>query len=239
MLKNIVRVLVLVLFLVGLSSNAYAAYKNGDLQVWNIDVEEIKLVKKIKIALEEEFHWSNTNQGSKFCYQHYDAGLLYDVNKYLSIGGGYRQIFEYFSTGNPKLTRFNNRFLPDYCPYIVGILSGDLYGFSFTDRNRLEYNNFDHKTDYWRYRNKLTIKTPWKFTRFEIQPYISDEAFVVFSGVPSDINQNRFQTGIGTGLTKNMKLELYYMRQSVKLSVKNPDKWLNANVLGFTFKVNF
>jgi len=232
------RILFITALITSIAFNAYAAaYKNGDLQIWNTDVEEVKLVNNFKIILEEEFRWYNNV--SKFYYQHYDAGLFYDLNKHINIGAGYRQIYELFSSGDPKVARFNNKFMPDYNPYITGTLNWEIAGFKFDDRNKMEFNNLDHKADFWRYRNKLTVKAPWAFTKLEIRPFLSDEVFVVFAGVPSDINQNRLSSGLGMNLVKNVKFDLYYMLQSVKLSVKNPNKWLNANVLGFKLKVAF
>lgn len=218
-------------------TNVYAAYKNGDFQIWNTDYQECNIVKNFKYILEEEFHW--VNDVNKFYYQHYDLGLFFDANKHINIGGGYRQIYEFFSSGDPKLTRFNNKFAPDYCPYMTGKISGELAGFKIDDANRLEFNNLDHKADFWRYRNKLTIKTPWKFTKLGLQPYVSDEVFVVFAGVPSDINQNRLACGVTMNLTKQINFDISYMSQQVKLSVKNPGKWLGSNVLWFKLRMAF
>jgi len=230
------KILCIVILISLIAFNAYA-YKNGDFQIWNTDFEEFNIVKNFKIILEEEFRWCNNVR--TFYYSHYDAGLFYDLNKYVNIGGGYRQIYELFSSADPKLTRFNNNMMEDYSPYLTGTLSWDIAGFKFDDRNRMEFNNLDHKADFWRYRNKLTMKAPWKFTSLEIQPYLSDEVFVVFAGIPSDINQNRLSSGFVMTLTKQIKFDIYYMLQSVKLSVKNPSKWLNANVLGFKLKIAF
>lgn len=238
MVKTVVKLVVLVLCLAELSFNAYAAtYKNGDFQIWNTDVEEFNVVKNFKIILEEEFRWCSNV--TKFYYSHYDAGLFYDLNKYINIGGGYRQIYELFSSADPKLARFNNNMMEDYSPYMTGTVYWEIAEFKFDDRNRMEFNNLDHKADFWRYRNKLTIKAPWKLTRLELQPYLSDEVFVVFAGIPSDINQNRLSSGLGMNLTKQIKLDVYYMLQSIKLSIKNPNKWLNANVFGFKLKIAF
>jgi hypothetical protein len=98
----------------------------------------------------------------------------------------------------------------------------------------MEYRHFDYQTDSWRYRNKLTMKLPWKFTRIEIQPYLADEIFVGFGGI-SQFNQNRFSSGLLMNLTKNIKAEIYYMLQSTKGS----GKWLDANVLGTKLRVLF
>ncbi len=215
------KFLVAGLFLI-FTSYVYA-FDDGDFQVWNTDVEEFKINKDSKIAFEQEFRWGN-NAG-EFYYQHYDVGFFYNLKEYLNIGGGYRQIYDLVK----------GKFLPCEEPYLTLTLSSAFKGFNLEDRSRMEYNEFDYKVDFWRYRNKFTLKLPWKFTRIEIQPYISDEIFIVFDGLPSDLNQNRFSSGLSMKLTKNLKAEIYYMLQSSKGSIK----WADVNVLGAKLKALF
>jgi len=208
--------------LVLMATDSVSAYDNGDFQVWNTDVEEFKINQDSKIALEEEFRWGDN--AHEFYYHHYDIGFFYNLKKYLNIGGGYRHIYE-LKKGDFKL---------ETEPYVVAILLWDLEGIKFEDRNRIEYRQFDYQTDSWRYRNKATVKLPWKFTKMEIQPYLSDEIFVGFGEI-SELNQNRFSTGLGTDLTENIKVEIYYMR----VSIKNSGEWVNTNVLGTKIKFTF
>jgi len=119
-------------------------------------------------------------------------------------------------------------------PYVTTTLLWDLLGLKFDDRNRLEYRHFDYQTDSWRYRNKITVKLPWKFAKFEIQPYLSDEIFIGFSTI-SELNQNRLSPGLSMNLTKNMKAEIYYILQNTKSS----GKWKDTNVLGTKLKIAF
>ena len=212
----------LMIGLVLMATDSVSAYDNGDFQVWNTDVEEFKINQDSKIALEEEFRWGDN--AHEFYYHHYDIGFFYNLKKYLNIGGGYRHIYE-LKKGDFKL---------ETEPYVVAILLWDLEGIKFEDRNRIEYRQFDYQTDSWRYRNKATVKLPWKFTKMEIQPYLSDEIFVGFGEI-SELNQNRFSTGLGTDLTENIKVEIYYMR----VSIKNSGEWVNTNVLGTKIKFTF
>ena len=202
-------------------SKAYA-YDDHDFQVWNTDVEEFKINKDAKIAAEEEFRWGNN--ASEFYYHHYDIGFFYNLKKFLNLGGGYRRIYELKK----------GKFKVEDEPYLTTALFWDLKGFKFEDRNRLEYRNFDYQNDSWRYRNKITVKLPCRFTKMEVQPYISDEIFIGFNG-SSQFNQNRFTSGLGMNLTKNIKAEIYYMLQSSKGS----DVWVDTNVLGTKLKIAF
>ena len=215
-----------VLFIVGLVllSGAKAhAYDDHDFQVWNTDVEEFRINSSLKLALEEEFRWGN-NAGD-FYYHHYDLGFFYDVNKHLSIGIGYRQIFEEKS----------GKFKEENEPYGTATFIWETAGFRFDDRSRLEYRHFDYQTDSWRYRNKITVKAPWKFTKWEIQPYVADEIFLGLNGI--NLDRNRFFSGLGFKISRNLKGEIYYMLQSSKSS--GTCLWKDANVLGTKLKLSF
>lgn len=203
-----------------LAARVYA-YNDGDFQVWNTEAEEFKINKKAKITFEQEFRWGNN--ASEFYYQHYDIGFFYDLQKWLNIGGGYRHIYE-LKKGKFKLENE---------PYVTATLFWDLEGFKFEDRSRLEYRHFDYQVDSWRYRNKIAVKFPWKFSKMEIQPYVADEVFINFYN--KAFQRNRFYAGFGMSLTKNLKAEIYYLLQSTRGAAG----WTVANVLGTKVKLAF
>ena len=214
---------ILIGFILILTGKVFA-YDDGDFQIWNTDVEEIQLKKDLKLVFEQEFRWGN--DASEFYYQHYDAGLAYALNKSWTVGGGYRQIY--------ARTAVNKPWRPESDPYFFFTYFGDLAGFKFDDRNRFEYQYFSYQVDTGRYRNKFTIKAPSKFTKLEIQPFISDEIFIMI-GNDQGLNQNRLSGGLGFSLTKNIKAELYYML----LSSKSNNIWKDTNVFGTKLKVAF
>jgi hypothetical protein len=205
-----------------LTTYAYA-YDDHDFQVWNTDVEEFKINKDSKIAVEEEFRWGNN--ADEFFYHHYDVGFFYNLEKWLNVGGGYRHVYE-LKKGEFKLENE---------PYVTAALLWGLKGFQFEDRNRMEYRHFDYQDDSWRYRNKFTLRFPWKFTTLQVQPYVADEIFIGFGNSISELNQNRFCCGLGMNLTKNLKAEIYYML----VSAKSSGAWSDADVLGTKLKLSF
>ncbi len=205
-----------------LSFGLARAYDNHDFQVWNTDVEELKINDKSKVALEQEFRWGDN--ANEFFYQHYDLGYFYNSKKWLMVGGGYRHVIE-LKSGKWKVENE---------PYLSATLSGKLAGCSVDSRSRLEYNHFDYQEDAWRYRNKFTVKLPWKFTKFQIQPYMAEEVFVKFAGW-SGFNQNRLSGGLTMKIFKNLSGEIYYMLQSSK----SAGIWKENNVLGTKFKLAF
>ncbi len=204
--------------------NSYA-YDDGDFQVWNTEVEEWEINDVSRVSLEEEFRFADN--ASEFYYHHYDAGYSRDLNKHLTVGINYRQVFE--------KKQAHGKFKTENRPHINAILKYGLFGFSLEDRNRLEYRHFNYQTDFFNYRNKFSLKFPWKFSRWEIQPYLADEAFIKLNGI--DFNRNRFYSGLAFSVSKNIKGEVYYLLQASKSS--GTCVWKNANVLGAKFKVKF
>ncbi len=218
-MKNIIFAMLFVF----LSAGRVLSYDDEDFQVWNTDVEEFKLSKNLKAAIEEEFRWGNN--ADEFFYHHYDAGMVYVMNEHWNLGGGYRQIYE-LSKG---------KFKKENEAYLTATLSLEEKGFKFDSRNRLEYRHFDYKTDSWRYRNKFTLYLPWKFTKLQVRPYLADEILAGFGAGKNALNQNRLSAGLSVNLTKSFKGEIYYMR----LSTKSTGRWSNTNVLGTKFRIVF
>ena len=203
-----------------LAAKVYA-YDDGDFQIWNTESQEFKANQESKITLEEEFRWGD--DAGDFYYHHYDAGFVYSLNKYLDLGVNYRQAYE----------KKKGKFKEENTPHLNATLKYEFYGFKLDDRNRIEYRYFDYQTDTWRYRNKFTIKFPWKLTKFEIQPYLADEIFVESDN--GSLNKNRLYFGFGFSLAKKIKGEVYYLLQSSKSS----GLWADANVLGTKLKLVF
>jgi len=216
------KILLIVFGIVFFSVGQSSAYEDGDAQFWNTNVEEVKISENWKAALEQEFRWGGDI--SEFYYQHYDLGFIYKANTHWNLGFGFRYI----------RTKSNGEWKSENDPYLTAAVSGELAGFKVEDRSRLEYQQFDYKQDNGRYRNKLTVKLPWKFTRMEIQPFVSEEIFLRF--VKEDpFNQNRVSSGVGMNMTKNFKAEFYYMLQSSKGSTG----WTDINVIETKFKLSF
>ncbi len=220
-MKTLIVFVVLIIFFSFIFAYAYDD-DDGAFQVWLTTIQEFKVKEKLKVALEEEFRWGD--EASEFYYQHYDLGLSYNLGENWDFGGGYRNIYELS----------NGKFKQENAPYLIATLKLKIKSFSFSSRNRFEYRHFDYKADSGRYRNKFTLVCPVVIKRFGIQPFLSDEIFLGFLRT-DQFNQNRFSSGLGFEITKNIKGEIYYMLVSIKKS----SGWFNANVLGTKFKVIF
>lgn len=197
------------------------AYDDADFQVWNSEIQEKKINKETKVTLEEEFRFGD--DANDFYYHHYDAGFVYSFNKNIDLGINYRQVYE----------KKKGKFKTENRPHINAALKHDLFGCKIEDRNRLQYRHFDYQGDLWQYRNKFTIKLPWKFTGIEIQPYLADEIFLDFQN--RAFSRNRFYSGFAITPARNWKAEIYYLLQSSRSN----NKWTDANVLGAKVKLAF
>ncbi len=205
-----------------LAAKVYA-YSDGDFQVWNTNTQDFKVNKNLKAVFEEEFRWGGN--ASEFYYHHYDAGILYNLNKYWYVGGGYRHVYE-LSKGKFKL---------ENAPYVIVSVFLIKEAFMLDSRSRLEYRHFDYQADSWRYRNKFTIKFPWKLTGMGIQPFAAEEIFVRFGNGIGQLNQNRVSYGFNMNLTADLKTEIYYML----VSAKSSGTWKDTNVFGTKLKISF
>jgi len=217
--KNIIAA-ALAIAVLGASFGAHA-YEDGDFQIWHTQAQDFSFGKKAHVTMEEEFRYGG--DASQFYYQHYQAGLAYDVNKYLGVEADYRQIWDLK----------NGKFEPEYRPHLNATIKLAAYGFKLSDRNRLEFRYFDDRSTGLRYRNKLTLKYPLTLGGFGFEPYVADEIFADLEGVI--IRTNRLYAGMGLDLVKHLKGEVYYLLQSSKKS----GKWTNANVLGLKLKLSF
>lgn len=212
---------ILSLFLILAAPCLSYAFDNHDFQVWHTEEQEKKLGDKFKITLQEEARLGDN--GGNFYYQHYEPGFLWLVNKNFDLGIYYRQILE----------KKDGEFLQQNYPHINGTLKAQLFDFELQDRNWFGYRFIEKGTDQWQYRNKLTIKLPWKFTRAQIQPFLADEIFIYLD--KGTLDRNRFYSGFDFNLTKDTKASVYYLWQTTKSS----GKWKDYNVFGTKIKLSF
>ncbi len=215
------KILCIMVVAMVMSVNAYA-YDNGDFQIWNTDYQDVKVIKDVKLTMEQEFRFGEN--ASEFYYQHYEWGAVFGFDKMLDIALCYRLI----------LDKYKHKWREEDQPNANATLKFDLWKFKFDDKNRIEYRHFRFKEDSVRYRNKFGLKLPLDFLKIKVSPYASDEIFIASDS--TGFNENRFSSGIEFGLTKYVKADIYYMFKSNKIK---DDKWNSANVLGTKIKIAF
>lgn len=210
------------LFLASGNVCAYAS-GSGDFQYWQIEDISWKLNDLWKLNLGEETYFKN--DASDFYYQHTELGATYSgLAKWLDVSAHFRH----------GLTESrSNLWLREEQPGFSAIFKGKFLGCSVSDRNRFEYRIRENADQGWRYRNQVTVKFPWKWTKLEIQPYFADEFFVDID--LERINENRNYTGFSFKISKNIGMDVFYMWRRLESS----GKWGNNQVLGAKLRLSF
>lgn len=204
-----------------LSYDCYS-FNDGDWQLWNTDGIEIKLNDRWKIGVEEELRFGDNI--SEIYYTYTDGGLDLKVTDGLHFGLNYRQVYE----------KKEDEWKEENRPHANATVKWKLYDLDLSNRSRLEYRMRENKDDEWRYRDKLTVKFPWKWTDYKIQPYVADEIFLDFYG--EKINRNRLYAGLTSKIFRHLNVDVFYLWQASKAKV---DKWTDYNVMGIKAKVLF
>lgn len=225
--KEMLKVLLMGLMAMSLTEIGFAQLgRDGDFQYWNTELLQGKISEKIGAYLEAEFRFGD--DASEFYYQHTHFELPISINDWLEIGPAYRQVWEKWTKTDEK-----EDWYAEYRPMVDVIFKQEWNGWKFSDRNRFEYRMFEiDKDDLFRYRNKITIKSPWKWTAWKINPFISDEFFIQQN---DGFNKNRFYVGIGLTFFEQLKGEIFYLWQITD----QKDDWIDYHVLGTKLKLEF
>ena len=160
---------------------------------------------------------------SDYYYYHIDGGLSRKLTEWFKLSFNYRYIESDSSSG----WNYENR------PHVTGQFYWQWGTFSFSDQNRFEYRDREASENTWRYRNKLTMKPPLKWTEYDIQPYAAGEA--LYSTKISSWNQYRLTAGFDSKPADLFIINLYYMFMSTEKS----DGWSDTNVLGLILNLVF
>ncbi|MFH0985604.1 MAG: DUF2490 domain-containing protein [Candidatus Omnitrophota bacterium] len=201
--------------------------KDEDFAIWNAYELEKKMNPKWKIRAVEELRFREHNG---LYYEETRVGTDYKLTSYLLLGAEYEQIIN--SRWNNK--EKHNRWYWDSVPRIYATPQYVFKGFSLEDRNMLEFHFKQKAKDTLRYRNMVTLTAPWKWTRFEFQPFTSNEIFI--ETTRNGMVEDRFSSGFKTHWWGPFYGSVYYLRQSTKNSAA---KWTALNILGTSLKVCF
>ncbi|MEI6421701.1 MAG: DUF2490 domain-containing protein [Lentisphaerota bacterium] len=189
------------LFLVAFLSASVSA------QTTNITWEAFRA--KSQFQLEEEFHfYTGPNKPYKLDYEHTDIQYKYLANSYFDVFGSYRFIIK--NTGG----EWN-----DYNMFVSGFdikLPTQPWG-TVNLRTKVEITPEQHSMTKSTYNQYEWIKynLPWKFTKYEINPFIGDEpSFSIQHNW--DFIRNRVTAGVDFKVIKNVRGTLMYWYQTDK-----------------------
>jgi hypothetical protein len=91
------------------------------------------------------------------------------------------------------------------------VISPKFYGFTISDRNLFE-RRWRKPLNSWRYRNRLQIERTFKPNKFEFRLFVANEVFYDWNA--KDWVRNRFTVGFGKSISKQLSLDVYYLRQN-------------------------
>jgi len=199
-------------------------FDDDDFQYWSSAGASVNINKDWKAVFTEELRFGN--QGGNLYYQRSDLGFVYSgFADWIDIGLNYGLIYE--KDDKTDRWRRENR------PHLNLTFKWKMWGLSLSDRNRFEYRDRENGKRLWRYRNKFTVKLPWKLTAWKLQPYVADEVFINLDD--EHFNRNRFYAGVSTPLGEKLSADIYYILQA---SRKGSD-YTDYHVLGTALKFKF
>ena len=198
---------------------------SDDWELWT----ELRLKKPLteSVTLQGVISGRFRKDMGEFYKQFDEAGLSVKISSWLKMEGAYH--FDYSERLNTQDGIYEHRPYAGLIPYAkCGV-------FDIENRNRLEYRDFNGVlADDWRYRNRtkasfLTGKDHW----WEMRPFLSDEIFYGFNA--SEIQNNRFATGIEKPIIRNISIEIFYALESNKTG----KDWNEFHALGAATTVTF
>jgi hypothetical protein len=181
-------------------------------------------------TVEEEFR-QNCDL-DKFFYEHTDFQVKYTLVNWADVFVSYRLIFQDkgsgWQRGDMVIPGFNLRLPSKYLPSKFG-------GLSLRSREEILLETAGNKPSY-QLTEFLKYNTPWKFTRFQINPFVGTEGFFDCN---KDMTFDRYRlyTGVDYVINKNVKGSLFYYSQDDKPS--SSWDWKQANIFVAQVKFSF
>lgn len=210
------------LLLVLSSPAAQAKHAGDDWQYWNeFDVQK-KLSEEWTIRGHSE-QWLRDNITDLY-YYNFEGGALYSPSRFIDFGPFYR--YEQQKSDKGRIVSNNQYYLEITPKYTIR-------KFQLSNRGRIEYNDRNVGSDYWRYRNRVKIAYPLKFAKVAVSPYVSDEFFWDITN--HSVNQNRFGGGLAWKLSKHVTFTTYYLWRTRLAGAIWKSEQVIGTALGFNF----
>jgi hypothetical protein len=172
--------------------------RNGDFQFWLYDAFTKDIGKKSKIYLETEGRWGD--DASTLYLFYLQTRVMYAVCKWLDVAPGYRQQW--------NLDLATRKWFRLYDPLVDVIVKKKIGKWEISDRHRTQYFILESLPNFWQYRNRFMVISPWKIGKMKLNPLVFDEIFI---REQSGFSENRFAIGGSMPLAKKAKTTLFYM----------------------------
>lgn len=192
-----------------------------DFQSWNDLSVTIGLSKKIDLYI--PFTLRLANNVRSFGEGKAGAGIVIKPTKRLAITPYYQYIRSRNAAG---VYRTENRYL------LRGVYKFPTKGFGLSHRSQYEYRDRNGRNS-WRYRPSVTIDKPLpeKWIK-DAKVFATEEVF--YDSAAGRFSRNRLSFGVNKSLSKNLSVDLYYLRQDD--SVSHPG---TVHAIGTGWKLKF
>ncbi len=214
MRKNVISILLFVV----ISSLCYATDDN---QEYRGQVSfSFKLNNDWKMKITNEFHFRN---GEHF-EQENDVLFTYKgFADWLDVGLGFRQVQQKNSSHD---------WLRENRPYVEATVKKKMFGLKWSDRNRLEFRDFENSKDLFRYRNRLKVDIPVNLFDLPLQPYVADEINIMEE---FGYYRNRIYAGLVWDVNETLDVDFFFFHQKDKKSTGWDDRFMTGFELKFSF----
>lgn len=177
------------------------AYGDGDnQQYWAVTSFSFRLNDTWKLKIKEDFRFRDGG----FFEQQNEALFACKLSDRLDIGLGFRQVHK--EDASHEWQRENR-------PAVEFTVRDTLWGLNWSDRNRLEFREFENKKDVFRYRNRLKIASPHPLFDLPAKPYVAEEFFIQEG---SGFNRNRIYAGLLWDVNKLLDIDFFVIHQRDK-----------------------
>jgi hypothetical protein len=220
-MKKLIKLLCLSAILMGGAFNINADTNTVSTnQPVSATVSKLLDTKRFVFTFEEEFRSRDDNTIHGLFYEHSDIQAKYLINKYVDVFTDYRLILQDKGTGFKNQSMFIEGFNLKY-PESTNWGKINL-------RTRLEIGLNPAGTDDTYQLNIFPkYNTPWKWTKFKINPFVANELFL---DTVHDFNfvKNRIYAGFDYTITPKIKGGVWYYREAGDPGSNKP--WTHADV---------
>lgn len=178
-----------------------------DRQIWLQQGVTTRLSEKWSGHASQEFRLADdvSEVGSYFI----EAAVAHETRSHLVLGGGFRAQF----------TRREDDWLNESRPFLSATLRWSWRAFKLSDRNQFEFRSIEDRPDEFRYRNRIMIESPNRWTLGRYHPYAASEFF--FDDQSDQLLKHRFVTGL-KGHPKNwLQADGFVMWESTDTGVSD------------------
>lgn len=228
--------------------------QNNDKQIWSENNVHVQLSEKWSLIIHAGLRWGDDYR-RLFFFRQWNI-LQYDLTDSIreKICIEKNSIFQSFTIG-PTYSKTwaiqgNRRGIRHWANSnrfgLMAFMTHEWRGWSLQQRLFGEYIEFvtPHYRDHGVYRHRVVLSSPWKFTCYKINPFLSNEWFfrsedrkhgiIVQSG---PFYENRIRLGASIQLSKKVQSDIWWQWRTIKQLPNNRPLWRNTYQIGITLNL--